>query len=665
MAYKRTFVRIIAVLLFTGLANTAQGGFLIEESRLSQRDQFQQALQALATGNRSHYRELAAELHDYPLYPYLEYTDLNHRLRRARPQEIRTFLESYGDVPVANLLHRRWMYQLARQGRWQTLVDNYRITNDTTLQCHYTTALYRVGDTQQAHTEMTSLWLTGHSLPRSCDPAIKAWREAGRMTDALVWERIQLAIRAGRIRLALFLAEYLPESERYWVNIWSKIRRNPEYLREVTNHFDDVDKPVLRWITVYGLRRLAWRDPVRAAQYWHELKPDYQFNPKEQERIERRLSLALVRSEAPEARQWLERLALGNERTEVKTEHVLAALQDRDWSAALDWLNQLPAEASHNPRWRYWRARALEQLGREAEAHSLYRINATDRSYYGFLAADRSGDPYHFAHRPLLLGQDDLLGLSDIPALQRAAELYALGRQADARREWNHVLPKLNHDQLLRAAKLAEAWGWHDRVIMTLARARYWDDLEMRFPLAHQQTVIQQARNQQIDPAWAFAVIRQESAFTSDARSSAGALGLMQLLPRTARSVARRLRIPMHGQRDILDIDNNIKLGVSYLRRVKDRFHGHPVLATAAYNAGGRNVRRWLPENRALPADLWVETVPFHETRNYLQRVLTYTVIYEERLGRQPASLLQRMPPISANPDVTLSTDPPPAKRGS
>ena len=235
---------------------------------------------------------------------------------------------------------------------------------------------------------------------------------------------------------------------------------------------------------------------------------------------------------------------------------------------------------------------------------------------------------------------------------------------ADARREWNHLLPRLNEDQLLRAAKLAEEWGWHDRVIMTLARARYWDDLEMRFPLAHQQTVLNQARDQQIDPAWAFAVIRQESAFIHDARSHAGALGLMQLLPRTARSVARSLRMPMHGKWDILDVDNNITLGVRYLRKVKDRFDGHPVLATAAYNAGGSNVRRWLPEGQVQPADLWIESVPFGETRKYLQRVLTYTVIYQQRLGRQPAPMLERMPPVSTNPDVTLSKTAP-AKRDS
>ncbi|MDZ7662162.1 transglycosylase SLT domain-containing protein [Thiohalophilus sp.] len=659
MRHKRAIWRIITTLLLgSGLLSPALA--LPDDDWLAQRYQFQEALQAIKAGDRARYRKLAAELQDYPLYPYLEYGDLRRRLGRAEPAEVRDFLQRHSDTPIAGLLHQRWLYTLARQGRWQTLVDNYSITNDKTLQCHYANALYRVRQPERAHALMENLWRTGRSLPDSCDPAIAAWHEAGRLNNELVWQRIQLAIRAGRIRLALFLADYLPQSERYWVNIWSKIRRDPAYLSEVTNHFDDIDHPVLRWITVYGLTRLADRDPIQAARYWVDLKPAYQFTPQEQERVERRLSLALVRAEQPEAKAWLTRLKMGNEHTELKIEYILSALQDRDWQTALEWLDELSPEVAHSQRWRYWRARALEQLGRESEARALYQLTATDRSYYSFMAADRAGDPYHFAHRPLLFGSDELKSLHQIPGLQRAAELYTLGRVADARREWNHVLPQMNEDQLLRAAKLADEWGWHDRVIMTLARARHWDDLEMRFPLAYQQTVLNQAQNQQIDPAWAFAVIRQESAFTTDARSHAGALGLMQLLPRTARHVARSLSLSMHGQRDILDVNNNIKLGVRYLRRVKDRFHGNPLLATAAYNAGGTNVRRWLPRDKVLPADVWVETVPFNETRNYLQRVLTYTVIYEQRLGRQPAPMLERMPPVSTNPDVTLLKSAPP-----
>ncbi len=648
-----TWTGVTAVLLVLGMLRTA--GAIPDADLIKKRHLFKEAELALKQGNLDRYRQLSQDLGDYPLRPYLKYTELRGRLQESEPEVIQAFLKENADTPIAILLHYHWLQTLARQGRWQQLVDNYYLTNDSHLQCHYVNALYQVGQKQRGHMVIENLWLTGHSLPHECDAPIEAWRRAGKLTDELVWKRINLAIQAGRIRLALHLADYLPESERFWVNVWSKIRRDPEYLREVNNHFKDVRHPVLRWITVYGLTRLARRDPVRAAEYWAELKPVYRFTVQEQERIERRLSLALVRQGDSASYAWLDKQELGNDRSEVQAIHILSAIRDRDWDSALDWLNQLSSDQQHAERWRYWRGRVLESLGRFEEARAVYNLAADNRSYYGFLAADRAGNRYHFSDRPLLFSNDELKGLRNIPALLRAGELYAIERVADARREWNYALQHMSKNQLLKAAILADEWGWHDRAIITLAQAKYWDDLELRFPLAHQKLVINQAQRQKINPAWAFAVIRQESAFVPDARSHAGALGLMQLMPRTARHVARSLRIRMRGQRDLLDVGTNIKLGVRYLRRVKDRFAGHPVLATAAYNAGTTNVRRWLPTETAQPADLWIEMVPFSETRKYLKRVLTYTVIYEQRLGQHPVPLQERMPVISTEPDMTLS----------
>jgi soluble lytic murein transglycosylase len=305
-------------------------------------------------------------------------------------------------------------------------------------------------------------------------------------------------------------------------------------------------------------------------------------------------------------------------------------------------MDRLPQEEQHTERWRYWRARALEATGRLEEARAVFLLNADSRGYYGFLSADRAGMGYHFDHHPINVSAKDLSSIEKIPAIERARELYALNRIVDARREWNHALQQLDKPQKLAAAQLAHDWNWHDRAIITFAQAQYWDDLEKRFPLAHQELVISQSNQQRINPAWAFAIIRQESAFTNDARSHAGAMGLMQLLPRTARQIARSLRIRFH-RNDLLNANTNLKLGINYLKTVKDKFKGNNVLATAAYNAG---------HNRVRPADIWIENVPFDETRNYLKRVMTYTVIYERRLGKRPTPLLERMLPIS--PEVTV-----------
>jgi soluble lytic murein transglycosylase len=612
-----------------------------------QRIQFHEAEKALKRGQLTRFRRLEKKLRDYPLHPYLVYADLKRRLDRAPSREIKAFLDSQQDTPLANRLHQRWLYTLARHGRWQTLIENFTSTENPRLLCHYAHALYKAGHPEQAFAVIEGLWLTGRSLPRQCDAPIAAWKRAGKLSTTLIWKRIRLAMQRGRVRLARHLAKDLPASERYWVNIWAKVRRDPAYLMKVNDHFAANRPEVLGWITVYGLRRHAQRDAVAAARNWQVLKTRYAFSASDQERIERRLALALLKSQAPEARNWLRTLKLDRQDETIIQLHFFAAVRDQDWDTALEWLDRLGLAQRHTSRWRYWRGRVLEGMGRLEEARSVYVLNGDARDYYSFLAADRAGHRYQLSHVPLVYSPAELADLGTLPAIRRARELFVLGRAADGRREWNYAIQRLSYPQMLKAAKLAAEWGWHDRAIATLGQARYWDDLELRFPLAHEKEVLREARKQNINPAWAFAIIRQESAFTPDARSRAGALGLMQLLPRTARAMARTLRLRRPRQRDLLRAGTNIKFGVRYLKKVKDRYQGHPVLATAAYNAGGRNVARWLPRDGSVPADVWIETVPFNETRDYLKRVLTYTVIYEQRLGQQPVPLQERMPPVS------------------
>jgi soluble lytic murein transglycosylase len=613
----------------------------------NQRDLFQEADKALTQGQLDHYRRLEHQLRDYPLHPYLAYAELNRRLANASPEEVETFIRRYTDSPLASRLQSHWLRTLARQGRWPLLVNNYTPTKDPDLRCSYATALYKVGAPERAFAIMEDLWLTGRSLPQSCDYAIAVWKKAGYLTNDLLWQRIRLAMENGHMKLAHYLAKDLPENERYWFNIWDMVRRDPAYLMKVNDHFAEQRSEVLGWITVDGLRRLARKDPVQAASYWQTLRQRHLFTLDEQERIERRLALALLKAPSPEASQWLRTLNINLLDDRVVSLHFFSAMRDQDWESALEWLERLSLKQQHSPQWRYWRGRLLEARGQLEEARSVYLLNGEERSYYSFLAADRAGHRYQFAHDPITYRASELTDIESLPAIQRARELYAIKRTFDARLEWNYAIKHLPQPQLLKAAKLADSWGWHDRAISTLAQARYWDDLELRFPLAYQEEVLQEAKRNQIDPAWAFAIIRQESAFAADARSRAGALGLMQLLPRTARDMARSLRVRTPGRHDLLQIDTNIQLGVGYLKKVQDRYQGHPVLATAAYNAGPNNVKRWLPIDGTVAADIWIEMVPFSETRDYLKRVLTYTVIYEQRLGQQPKSLLERMTPIN------------------
>jgi len=640
-------ISIFMVLMVASMSLAAKTIEPLDETTLkSQRQQFLTAEQAIKKGHLGRFNKLKAQLVDYPLYPYLEYKRLIKNLRKVAPVEVAQYLESYAGSPTASHLQIRWLRQLYKAKKYSEFVQLYTPGNNTSLTCQYAFSLHKTGQNEKAFKLVDSIWLTGKSLPKQCNSAITAWKNAGHMTDKMLWQRIRLAMQKGQVQLARHLANSLPKEERFWVNLWTKVRRDPAYLVEVQKHFENRSSPVLGWITVYGVRRMARRKPLEAAALWQKLQQGHPYNSEEQERVERRLALSLLKDSSPDAQQWIQTLRLNRLDDKVVSLHFFAAMQDQDWELAMEWLERLSRKKQHTEQWRYWRGRVLEAMGRLEQARSVYVLNGESRGYYSFLAADRAGRRYRFSNIPLKFEQNALQDITTVPAIQRAKELMILKRNAEARREWNFAISHLPKEQQLKAAKLASDWGWHNRVIATLAEARYWDDLNLRFPLAHRTEVVSQSSRQKINPAWAFAIIRQESAFTADARSHAGALGLMQLLPGTARYMAKTMRIKRPRYYDILQVNTNIKLGVRYLKKMQDHYQGNSVLATAAYNAGSRNVKRWLPEIGAIPADIWIEKVPFKETRDYLKRILTYTAIYEQRLGLDPVPLLERMAPI-------------------
>ena len=651
---KKTVKRILLVSILTTLALPAAAN--VDRRTMLQRQMFQDAEHALNRGQLETYRRLEQKLRDYPLHSYLQYNEIKRNLTSSNYKNIHRFLQEQPGTPLATRLQYSWLKSLARKRQWKTLIDNFYYTTDKALQCDFARALIVTDKPNQAFAVLEGIWPTGKSLPKNCDIPIEKWYQAGGLSQELVWERIRLAMQARSSRLALHLSKYLVEEDRFWVRMWAKVRRDPDFVISIHDRFKTKDSQPLRWVISDGLSRMALKDAPSAAQLWHEWKGQFKFSKNEQIRIERRLALSLVKEDPINGKTWLSQLELDADNDAVQEFYILNAIQDQDWEIALDWMDRLNNDEQHTERWRYWRARALEATGRLEEARAVFLLNADSRGYYGFLSADRAGMGYQFDHRPINVSAKDLSSIEKMPPIERARELYALNRVVDARREWNYALQQLDKPQKLVAAQLAHEWNWHDRAIVTFAQAQYWDDLEKRFPLAHQEVVVTHSKQQRINPAWAFAIIRQESAFTDDARSHAGAMGLMQLLPRTAQQVARSLRIRF-SRNDLLNANTNVKLGINYLKTVKDKFKGNDVLATAAYNAGHNRVRQWLPEEGIIPADIWIESVPFDETRDYLKRVMTYTVIYEQRLGKRPTPLLERMLPISSGVTVLSSQD--------
>lgn len=627
---------IVAICLLTAAGSAVAGGLTPEQQA------FLKARQALESGNLKTFHVLAHKLRHYVLYPYLRYPYLRTRLSTTRDTVLLEFLERYGDSPLSARLRRAWLYTLASQQRWHMFLSVYQGSRDPALQCYALQARLRTGHTKGVLRDSESLWLVGHSQPDACVPVFAALYASPLLTPELVWRRIRLAMNEGHTRLALALARrHLDHRGQAEARLWQRVYLHPRHRLDTPalRH----DTPIARDIVLSGIRRLARRDADAAHALWRTLQPRYHFTQDQIDHTQRLIALAAAHQQSPEA---MRRLAAAPADTQVKVWRVRAALADRNWGAVLAGIQDLPPALRDSDPWRYWRARALNKAGNTTAAAAIYKTLAATRSYYGFLSADRIGQPYRMDDQPMAYSKRQYSHLLALPGIARARELYRVGLAHDARGEWRYATRGMDVRQLEPAAVLAYRWGWYDQAILTAARSGQWDDLRLRFPIPYRKLVIGNARRLGLEPSWIYGLLRQESLFRPDARSGMGALGLMQLMPGTGAYTAHNIGLFLGHMGEMLVPANNIRLGCAYLDHLLARFGGNQVLATAAYNAGPQRVKRWLPVQGSVPADVWIDTLPYTETRRYVRAVLAYSVVFNWRLDRKPISLSALMPPI-------------------
>jgi len=638
------FTSLILVIIFAFVA-PASATIALEK----QRQLYSDAKSALKKGHLRKFSRISKKLVDYPLYGYLQYDYLSRRLSSVSESRIKDFISVYDDSPISKRMRYRWLRNLERRGKWAAYVDEYKPGGSTKYQCAYARALYKTKQFDKANKEAEKLWLVGKSQPQKCDSVFEKWKKHGGMTKEHIWARIDLAMAKGRVSLARFIAKSLNKKERRWVKRWRKMHKRPA--ENLHRKYYQTDEAIPNKIVRHGVKRLARRDAGAAADYWEQVREKHLKTAAEAVlKIDEYIARQAGFQKHPRALEWMGKLQNPDE--DVQLWRIRAALAQQDWWSALSWIDTLPADERNSDQWRYWRGRILEIQSNTLPAlkpasERIFSTLSENRSYHGFLAADRLGSEYKFQSDPLNFSQKELDEIEKVPGITRSRELLHLGMKVDARREWNFVTRKFNDEDLKKASVLASQWGWHDRAISTIAKAAHYDDLEVRFPTAHKDIITEQAQDQGIEAAWIYGVLRQESIFMADARSHAGALGLMQLMPSTGRLTARELKFRIRSNKELLNIKKNIRLGSAYLRRMLDENNGNSALATASYNAGPYRVKKWLPEED-MPADIWVETIPYNETRKYVRRVMSYTVIYDEKLGGQRGLISTRMPVIKA-----------------
>lgn len=612
----------------------------------AQRKAFKAAYRAIERGDLSLVSGKLAGLLRYPLYPYLRYAYIDRFLDSVPPETVASFLDKYPKLPVTGALRYRWMRQLAQHGEWALFAKYYDGDEAPALVCASVSAGL-AGDAaaltaarrERLVATAKRLWLSGHEQPRECDPAFDYLAEHKLLTQDMIGERFEKALAAHHLNLAGYLAEQLSSADRKRVAHWRRMAADPGTTLAAGGFSDNSND---RALLVYGLERLAGDNAASAKASWQDVKNVFDFDIHQRANIERQIALSEARQHLPDAYQDLMQVGASGYGL-VKQWRIRTALWQGLWHAALAAMDDLPASRRGSDQWQYWRARALAETNHPRQADAIYRRLARDTGYYSFLAADRLGVAYSFSPRPSQPDEEVMAALDTRSGIVRARELFKTGLLNFAGDEWRAATDDLPTAKRCQAGLLAAGWQWHSAAIRTLSRGGCWDDLKLRYPMAFSEAVGAQAEALDLDPAWLYGMVRSESLFAAQAVSRAGALGLMQLMPATGHQVAARLGIDLDGDDALLDPAVNITLGSSYLNRIRGRFGDNPCLATAAYNAGPGNVDAWLPTQGPMASDVWVEAIPFRETRRYVRRVMAHTVVFDWRMGGKIERISDRM----------------------
>lgn len=599
---------------------------------LQQRGKFKDVYEAIPNMDSNTFERLMAQLQNYPIAHYLRYFYLKSHLDEVNAKTIQTFLDQYKNSPIAKRLRRAWLKKLAKKPDWETFLTAYTPQKNTILRCYHLQARIHTQKDLNASQldEAKDLWLVGKSQPRECDPVFKYLYDNEIISTKMRWQRISLAIKKGNLRLARFIAKGLSRTDQKLVKVWQSLYKNPAKALKIFKYSDTEN---VRKMLLHGMKRLARKNAGSSYYYWQNYKKSYAFTSEENAELFRYIALMSATENHPEAAYWL--AAVDKNLVDEKLAHarLRIALAKQNWHAVIKLVESLPVAVRDELKFKYWYARALEQTGDSSKANKLFQELAENRDYYGFLAAERLGTAYNFQSQPFVVSKEiKNKQLKKHAGMIRARELYFLGHIVLARVEWYAFLPKLSTKELKIAAALANQWGWHNLAIITIAKAKYFDALNIRFPVPFYDIVITKAEAQKLDFNYVYAVMRQESAFQTDARSVAGALGLMQLMPRTAKQVSRRQKIKLKNTYNLLVADINIALGTAHLRELLNQFNNNHMLATAGYNAGASRAKRWAKQYGCLPQDVWIELIPFNETRGYVQRVLSYMPVFEYQI---------------------------------
>ncbi len=615
---------------------------------------------AIRVGDAAKLARIAPRLKGYPLQPYLQYWQVHYRLEDKAAEDIEAFLRRNEGTLLAEQLRSDWLKVLARNGDWTRFSrERTRLVNeDDDIACFGLLARLRDTGEESVLQELNTRWLSARDLPEGCASAAQQLIGSGRYGSEQLWQRFRVLAEAGRAPQARRLLEWLPHDEAPAARSVEQAFDSP---LKVVQQPGRLQTRAAREVLMLAFGQLARNDPQYAANRFTEALRSgsvrESFSAEERATVWARIAYMAARRHMPEAVDWFAAAEDATLSDEQLAWRVRIALRAGAWDQVRAAIERMTPRSQAEPTWIYWQARALKVLGKPEDANGQFALIAGDTTYYGRLAAEELGLALALPPKAPAPTAEEIDQASHVPGLQRALALFALGMRVEGVREWNWALRGMDDRQLIAAAELARDNEIWDRSISTADRTFSLHDFSLRYPAPHRAIFEEQARARSLDESWVLGLVRQESRFIAAARSSAGAVGLMQLMPSTARWVARKLGMKNFSPAKVSSIDVNAAMGTFYLRQVLDDLDGQPVLASAAYNAGPGRARQWLAQG-PLEGAIYIESIPFSETRDYVKKVMTNALYYSAVLGGKPLSLKEKLGLVGRRSTLALTGTP-------
>ncbi len=638
----RQLVYLLAILVFTFNSSAIAG----DSASQAELEQFKIAWDAAGQGKHDDFRQIKNDLQDYVLYPYLQYEDYRNRRSKVPVDEMSGFLQAHEDWAFTAGLRAAWLKTLAKKKRWADLVAHSEGVKNTALRCQRLRGQIILKQTTGVLSEAQKLWTVGKSQPDECDPVFAWMSKNGGVPESLAWERIRLAIEAGNRSLTMYLARFVAADQRRWLEGWQRMNREGYSRLERATRWPDNEQT--RMIAASSLQRLTRNDAGLAAKKYDILVSHFDWDESLSMSLLRDIALYAAVGMEDETVAHMMRVPVVFRDSQLLEWWARFLLNQQDWAALVGIIEQLPEDTLNDDRWRYWLAQAGLRSGQVQPPSKLLEELSAKANYYGFLAADELDQTYNICPGEADVDPLALEQMAKSDGFRRSLELRKAGLDNWALTEWVLATAKIPTSELKMAAALAVSENWYDRAIFALGNSGDLNLYEWRFPLLWESDITRAAKANQLDPAWVYGTIRSESAMVETARSSANAMGLMQVLPVTGKQVAKKHGLPWSGIAQLRTASGNLPIGTAYMGDLLKNFNQNPVLVSGAYNAGPNAVKRWLDTRPQGEAAIWVETLPYFETRDYIPRVLAFTTIYDWRLGGTVKRVSNRMPDIAS-----------------